>query len=261
MLGYRRIRNGFLALRLAVFSMAWAKYMYLLHPSLQYYIIVNGLTRVFFNIIRSSISFQKYLRSFCKPLLNPGSDMDGHVTCDNDTIKLSDCFSFAFSRNQFVKADVLLCFNIPIQPMIPQIITTTYASFGQCIPRTYTLPPSQRSLWDPGHCTASEMCRNSIHGPQLGSRASTQMAVQIQAATNLSAPPSIWFCYRGSSMDQTLALQYHGENQNNSVQLSISLLQVAAVTTFNLFTFFRTDLIQSDASWKLSSTSDWLMST
>ena len=37
--------------------------------------------------------------------------MDGHVTCDNDTIKLSDCFSFAFSRNQFLEADVLLCFN------------------------------------------------------------------------------------------------------------------------------------------------------
>ena len=28
----------------------------------------------------------------------------------------------------------------------------------------------------------------------------------------------------------------------------------------NLFTFFRADLIQSEASWKLSSTSDWLMS-
>ena len=32
------------------------------------------------------------------------------------------------------------------------------------------------------------------------------------------------------------------------------------VTAFNLFTFFHTDLIQSEASWKLSSTSDWLMS-
>ena len=31
-------------------------------------------------------------------------------------------------------------------------------------------------------------------------------------------------------------------------------------TAFNLFTFFHTDLIQSEASWKLSSTSDWLMS-
>ena len=27
-----------------------------------------------------------------------------------------------------------------------------------------------------------------------------------------------------------------------------------------IFTFFRTDLIQSEASWKPSSTSDWLMS-
>ena len=33
-----------------------------------------------------------------------------------------------------------------------------------------------------------------------------------------------------------------------------------SVTAFNLFTFFHTDLIQSEASWKLSSTSDWLMS-
>ena len=32
------------------------------------------------------------------------------------------------------------------------------------------------------------------------------------------------------------------------------------VTAFDLFTFFRTDLIQSEASWKLSSTTDWLMS-
>ena len=30
--------------------------------------------------------------------------------------------------------------------------------------------------------------------------------------------------------------------------------------SFNLFTFSRADLIQSEASWKLSSTSDWLMS-
>ena len=28
---------------------------------------------------------------------------------------------------------------------------------------------------------------------------------------------------------------------------------------FDLLTFFHTDLIQSEASWKLSSTSDWLM--
>ena len=33
-----------------------------------------------------------------------------------------------------------------------------------------------------------------------------------------------------------------------------------SVTAFDLFTFFRTDFIQSEASWKLSSTSDWLMS-
>ena len=33
-----------------------------------------------------------------------------------------------------------------------------------------------------------------------------------------------------------------------------------SVTAFDLFIFFRTDLIQSEASWKLSSTSDWSMS-
>ena len=32
-----------------------------------------------------------------------------------------------------------------------------------------------------------------------------------------------------------------------------------SVTTSDLFAFFRTDLIQSESSWKLSSTSDWLM--
>ena len=31
-------------------------------------------------------------------------------------------------------------------------------------------------------------------------------------------------------------------------------------TAFDLFTFFCADLIQSEASWKLFSTSDWLMS-
>ena len=33
-----------------------------------------------------------------------------------------------------------------------------------------------------------------------------------------------------------------------------------SVTAFNLFTFFHTDLIQSEVSWKLSLTSDWLIS-
>ena len=33
-----------------------------------------------------------------------------------------------------------------------------------------------------------------------------------------------------------------------------------SVTAFDLFTFFRADLIQSEDSWKPSSTSDWLMS-
>ena len=33
-----------------------------------------------------------------------------------------------------------------------------------------------------------------------------------------------------------------------------------SVTAFDLFTFFHADLIQSEASWKLCSTSDWLIS-
>ena len=33
-----------------------------------------------------------------------------------------------------------------------------------------------------------------------------------------------------------------------------------SVTAFDLFTFFHTDLIQPEASWKLSLTSDWLKS-
>ena len=33
-----------------------------------------------------------------------------------------------------------------------------------------------------------------------------------------------------------------------------------SVTAFDLFTFFHTDLIQSEVSWKLSLTSDWLIS-
>ena len=36
--------------------------------------------------------------------------------------------------------------------------------------------------------------------------------------------------------------------------------ETKSVTAFDLFTFFHADLIQSEASWKLSSTSDWLMS-
>ena len=36
--------------------------------------------------------------------------------------------------------------------------------------------------------------------------------------------------------------------------------EAKSVTTFDLFTFFRTGLIQSEASWKLSSTYDLLMS-
>ena len=34
-----------------------------------------------------------------------------------------------------------------------------------------------------------------------------------------------------------------------------------SVTAFNLFTFLRADFVQSESSWKLSSTFDWLLST
>ena len=36
--------------------------------------------------------------------------------------------------------------------------------------------------------------------------------------------------------------------------------ELKSVTACDLFTFFRTDLIQSEAGWKLSSTSDLLTS-
>ncbi len=32
-----------------------------------------------------------------------------------------------------------------------------------------------------------------------------------------------------------------------------------SVTTFNLFTFFRADLIQSEVNWELSLASDWIV--
>ena len=44
------------------------------------------------------------------------------------------------------------------------------------------------------------------------------------------------------------------------MQMAYYSKEPKSVTTFDLFTFFHTDLIQSEASWKLSSTSDWLMS-
>ena len=33
------------------------------------------------------------------------------------------------------------------------------------------------------------------------------------------------------------------------------------MTTFNLFTFFHADLVQSEVNWKLSLASDWIMTT
>ena len=36
-------------------------------------------------------------------------------------------------------------------------------------------------------------------------------------------------------------------------------IEPKSVTAFNLFTFFRADLTQSEASWQLSSSSDWLI--
>ena len=42
--------------------------------------------------------------------------------------------------------------------------------------------------------------------------------------------------------------------------LSLYSKEPKSVTAFDLFTFFRTDLIKLEACWKLSSTSDWLVS-
>ena len=47
--------------------------------------------------------------------------------------------------------------------------------------------------------------------------------------------------------------QFKIDNQN------VYSKEPKSVTAFNLFTFFRTDLIQSEGSWKLSSSSDCLM--
>ena len=40
----------------------------------------------------------------------------------------------------------------------------------------------------------------------------------------------------------------------------ITARNTKVLPAFDLFTFFCANLIQSEASWKLSSTSDWLMS-
>ena len=48
-------------------------------------------------------------------------------------------------------------------------------------------------------------------------------------------------------------------NMNSTCSRSYSK-EPKSVTAFDLFTFFRADLIQSEDSWKPSSTSDWLMS-
>ena len=48
--------------------------------------------------------------------------------------------------------------------------------------------------------------------------------------------------------------------RSHSPKIVIYSKEPKIVTAFDLLTFFRADLIQSEASWKLSSTSDWLMS-
>ena len=47
---------------------------------------------------------------------------------------------------------------------------------------------------------------------------------------------------------------------NSPVTKTINSKEDKSATAFDLFTFFRVDLIQSEANWKLSSTSDWLTS-
>ena len=47
---------------------------------------------------------------------------------------------------------------------------------------------------------------------------------------------------------------------NSPVTTTTHSKEDKSATAFDLFTFFCVDLIQSEASWKLSSTSDWLMS-
>ena len=44
-----------------------------------------------------------------------------------------------------------------------------------------------------------------------------------------------------------------------TLSFTITARSPKSVTAFDLFTFFRADLIQSQASWKLSSASDWLI--
>ena len=65
-------------------------------------------------------------------------------------------------------------------------------------------------------------------------------------------------------MGQFKASEFYHDSSNNSEQLYWTMQPAwqaqKSVTAFDLFTFFRADLIQSEASWKLSSTSDWLMS-
>ena len=54
---------------------------------------------------------------------------------------------------------------------------------------------------------------------------------------------------------------YHFLVKNCTVVSSCSYRkEPKSVTASDLFTFFRADFVQSEASWKLSSTSDWLTS-
>ena len=47
--------------------------------------------------------------------------------------------------------------------------------------------------------------------------------------------------------------------RSHSPKIVIYSKEPKIVTAFDLFTFFRADLIQSEASWKLPSNSDWLI--
>ena len=61
-------------------------------------------------------------------------------------------------------------------------------------------------------------------------------------------------------MISPLVLKIMNVSANFLRHLSFYSKEPKSVTAFDLFTFFRTDLIQPEACLKLSSTSDWLMS-
>ena len=81
-------------------------------------------------------------------------------------------------------------------------------------------------------------------------------------------PHDLLLCLQSSAPTTELILQWLWQKPTLGVDyIDIVLFrgncyskEPKSVTAFDLFTFFCADFIQSEASWKLSSTSDWLMS-